>query len=225
MQSTYVFLDNIIAEVAKLFPFGYIHVGGDEIPKGAWKKSPAVLKLMRDKKLKNSREVQNYFFSRVDKILKKHKRKIIAWQEVIKAKNRLRKSTTFMAWKSLRDAKKIIKKQRPLIITAVQHLYFDQQYKRDKREPGHTWSTPVSTKKVYSLKPLQSSYVRGIQACLWSETLLNENIADYLTWPRALALSEVAWTKQKNRSWKSFYNRAFTKGIERLKVQNIHYRH
>jgi len=180
---------------------------------------------MQKKGLKNSREVQNYFFSRVDKILAKHKRKMIAWQEVIDAKNRLRKNTTFMAWKSIKDSYKITKQHRPLIMTAVQHLYFDQKYKRAKREPGHTWSTPVSTKKVYSLKPLQSGYVRGIQACLWSETLLNEKIADYLTWPRALALSEVAWTKQKNRSWKNFHKRAFGKGLERLKAQKIHYRH
>jgi len=79
----------------------------------------------------------------------------------------------------------------------------------------------VSTKKVYALKPPKSHYVRGVQACLWSETLLNENIADYLAWPRALALSEVAWTEEKNRKWRDFHTRAFGKGLQRLKAQGI----
>ena len=224
MESSYIFLDNVIAEVSKLFPFGYIHLGGDEIPKGAWKRSPAVQKLMKKKGLKNSKEVQNYFFARLDKILAKHKRKMIGWQEVIRGKNKLRKETTFMAWKSVKDAQKIIRQRRSVIMTPVQNLYFDQQYKRSKKEPGHTWSTPVNTKKVYALKPIKSAYLQGVQACLWSETLLNEKIADTLTWPRALALSEVAWTEQKNRKWRDFHKRAFGKGLKRLKMQGIRYR-
>ena len=224
LESTYIFLDNVISEVSKLFPFGYIHLGGDEVPKGAWVKSPAVKSLMKRKGLRNRKEVQSYFFARLDKILAKHKRKMIAWQEVIRTKNRLRTSSTFMAWKSVKDAKKIIGQHRSVIMSPVQNLYFDQQYRRGKKELGHTWSTPVNTKKVYALKPINSKYVRGVQACLWSETLLNERIADYLAWPRALALSEVAWTEQKNRNWKNFHKRAFGKGVKRLKVQKVYYR-
>jgi len=224
VESTYLFLDNVMAEVSRLFPFGYIHLGGDEIPKGAWKRSPAVKKLMRKKGLKNSKEVQNYFFARLDKILAKHKRQMIGWQEVARSKAKLRKESVFMAWKSAKAARKIIKQHRPVIMAPVQYLYFDQQHKRTKKEPGHTWSSPVSTKKTYSFKPAVSSYVKGVQACLWSETLLNEKIADYLTWPRALALSELAWTEQKKRKWRDFHTRAFGKGIERLKMQGVHYR-
>ena len=100
IESTYIFLENIISEISELFPFGYIHLGGDEIPKGAWKKSPAVHKLMKEKGLKNTKEVQNYFFTRLDKILAKHDRKMIAWQEVIQGKPKLRQENILMAWKS-----------------------------------------------------------------------------------------------------------------------------
>ena len=223
-ESTYIFLENVISEISKLFPFSYIHLGGDEVPKGAWRKSPAIHKLMHKKSLKNTKEVQNYFFTRLDKILAKHQRKMITWQEVKRKNSILRKETIFMAWKSSKASGKIIKQHYPVIMTPVQYLYFDQQYRRSKKEPGHTWSTPVSTQKTYAFKPIDSSYVRGIQACLWSETLLNEKIADYLAWPRTLALCEVAWTKQNNRIWKNFQKRAFGKGIERLKIQGIHYR-
>ncbi len=224
MESSYLFLDSVIAEVTNLFPFGYIHLGGDEVPKGAWEKSPAVKELMQKKGLKNRKEVQNYFFGRLDKILSKHHRKMIAWQEVLQGKPKLRKNGIVMAWKSPKAGIKAAKQGRNVIMAPVQYLYFDQQYTRSKGEPGHTWSTPVSTQKTYSFNPGNSSYIRGVQACLWSETLLNEKIADYLAWPRALALAELAWTEQKKRSWREFQKRASDRGLKRLKVQGIHYR-
>ena len=224
LESSYVFLENVFKEVAALFPFAYVHVGGDEIPKGAWVKSPVVKRLMHKKGFKNLKEVQGYFFSRVDKILKKEQRKMIGWQEVANYSKTLRKDNVFMSWKSATAAKSIIKKRRATILSPVQYLYFDQRYRKGKNELGHTWSTPVSTKKTYSFKPNTSSYVKGVEACLWSETLLSEKIADYLTWPRALALAELAWTEQKGRAWNSFYRRAFGVGVQRLKRQGIHYR-
>jgi hexosaminidase len=224
IESTYIFLENIISEVSELFPFGYIHLGGDEIPKGAWQKSPAVHKLMRKKGLNNTKEVQNYFFTRLDKILAKHDRKMIAWQEVIDGKPNLRKENILMAWKSSKAGSDMIKKRLNVIMAPVQYLYFDQQYTRSKKEPGHTWSTPVSTQKTYSFNVNNSPYIRGVQACLWSETLLTEKIADYLAWPRTFALAELAWTEQKSRNWKEFQQRASTEGLERLKAQGISFR-
>ncbi len=223
-ESSYIFLENVISEVSRLFPFGYIHLGGDEVPKGAWKKSPAVQKLMQKKGLKNTKEVQNYFFTRLDKILAKYHRKMIAWQEVTGGKAKLRRSDIFMAWKSSKSGRKIIRKHRNVIMAPVQYLYFDQQYTRSKKEPGHTWSTPVSTQKTYTFNPGNSSYIRGVEACLWTETALNEKIADYLAWPRTLALSEVAWTQQKKRNWKEFQKRASDAGLKRLRAQGVHYR-
>jgi len=223
LESSYTFMENIISELTEIFPFSYIHIGGDEVPKGAWKKSPAVQKLMKKKRLKSMREVQNYFFARIDTILKKHHRKMIAWQEVLKGKISVRDNAIFMAWKSVQASKNIIKQKRNVIMSPVQYLYFDQQYRRKKGELGRTWSTPVSTKKVYSLAPVHSSYVQGVHACLWSEIVMNESIADYLTWPRALALAEVAWTKPKLRVWKEFQYRLKHTGLPRLKVQGIHY--
>ncbi len=224
IESSYIFLENIILEVSRLFPFTYIHLGGDEVPKGAWEKSPAVNKLMQKKGLKNAKEVQDYFFTRLDNILAKHHRKMVAWQEVTDGKAKLRQNNIFMAWKSQKAGKKLIRQHHNVIMAPVQYLYFDQQYIRNKKEPGHTWSTPVSTKKTYSFDPGNSSYIYGVEACLWSETLLNEKIADYLAWPRILALSELAWTEQKKRNWKEFQKRASDSGLKRLKVQGVHYR-
>jgi hexosaminidase len=220
LESTYMMLEGIVREVAALFPFGYIHLGGDEVPKGAWRGSPAVKKLMRQKNLKSNKEVENYFFSRMDKIAAKYGKHIAGWQEITDGRPAIHRSSLIIAWKSPKAGKKIIQKGYPTIMAPVQYLYFDQQYVRSRKEPGHTWSTPVSLHKAYSFSP--PSQARGIEACLWSETLLNEHLADYLTWPRALALSEVAWSITKN--WNDFRRRVKEKGLPRLKVQEIHYR-
>jgi len=224
LESTYRFMEHIIAEVSRLFPFGYIHLGGDEVPKGAWEHSPSVKKLMRRKGLKSKRAVANYFFSRMDSIAAQYGKKIVVWQEVLKGKPNLREDTIFMAWQNPKSGYRTIKQHRNTLMAPVQYLYFDQQYVRSKKEPGHTWSTPVSTRKTYSFNPGTSRYLKGVHACLWSETLLNKQIADYLAWPRTLALSEVAWTAQKHRNWHNFKRRMQGKGLERLQVQGIHYR-
>ena len=180
---------------------------------------------MKKEGFKNGREVQNYFFARLDQILAKHHRKMIAWQEVIQGKPKLRQDTVIMAWKSPKAGIRAIKQHRNVIMAPVQYLYFDQQYTRSKSEPGHTWSTPVSTRQVYSFHPpTDSSYLYGIQACLWSETLLGKKIADYLAWPRTFALAEIAWTRRDHQNWGNFKKRAYGKGLQRLKVQNIKYR-
>jgi len=224
IESTYLFMKNVMAEVSALFPFSYIHLGGDEVPKGAWSNSPAVQKLMRREGLRGKRDVENYFFSRMDKILARYGKKMIAWQEVFSDKAVLRKSAVLMAWKNPKSGFRAIREGRNTIMAPVQYLYFDQQYVRSKKEWGHTWSTPVSTQKVYRFNPKNSHYLKGVHACLWSETLLNEKIADYLAWPRVLALSELAWTEEKQKNWQKFKARVLTKGFERLKRQKIHYR-
>jgi len=230
LESSYRFLDGVLSEVSRLFPFGYIHVGGDEVPRGAWKGSPAVAKLMREKGFKSIREVERYFFGRLDRILARHGKRMAGWQEVIQGDPHVRRSSLIMAWKSPKSGAVAAQKGYPTVMAPVQFLYFDQQYVRSKAEPGHTWSTPVSLKKAYSFHPLSAvgrggrRHVEGVQACLWSETLLNEKIADYLAWPRAFALAEIAWTEEKNRHWSDFKKRVYGKGVERLKAQHIHYR-
>jgi len=231
LKSTYVFLDNIIQEVVTLFPFKYIHLGGDEVPKDAWKNSPSVKRLMQNKHLTNNNEVQGYFFTRMDKILEKYHRTLIGWQEIRRSNAKLRDKTIIMAWRSDGKGIKNVNKGKNVIFSPAQFLYFDQQYIKSKDEYGHTWAGPTDTKEVYSYQPLHTkittknrAYVKGVHACLWSETALTEQIADYLVWPRALAFSEVAWGSNKLKSWQQFQSYALPKGLQRLHVQKIHYR-
>ncbi len=231
LKSTYLFLDKVIEEVTTLFPFAYIHLGGDEIPKGAWSKSPAVARLMQKEHLHNMKEVEAYFFTEVDRVLEKHDRKLIAWQEVRAHNSALRDDTVIMAWRGDGAGKKAAENAQKVIMAPAEYLYFDQQYREGKNEYGHTWAGPTDTKEVYGYDPtaaLRSSeaaqFVQGVHGCLWSETALTEEIADYLAWPRILALSEVGWSDQETRQWSDFKRRAFESGIKRLERQHIRYR-
>ena len=231
LESTYTFIDNVVQELTEIFPFSYIHLGGDEVPKHAWKGSPSVQRLMQREDLKNRDQVQAYFFSRLDKILHKHYRKLIGWQEIRRADSQLRKETIIMAWRGDNKGVRSVNKGQNVIFSPADFLYFDQQYVTSKEEYGHTWAGPTDTKEVYSYQPLHPSikainmqYVKGVHACLWSETALTEKIADYLMWPRTLAFSEVAWGSNKEKSWIHFKVFSLPKGLERLKAQNINFR-
>ena len=229
LESSYTFLEHVVGELATLFPFEYIHLGGDEIPKGAWKASPSVQKLMKEKGLKSTKAVQGYFFTRADSILKKHHKKLVAWQEILGYGATLRDETIVMSWRDNGAEKRALNAGKKVVASSAKFLYFDQQYRKAKNELGHTWAGPTDTKEMYNYKiPLKKAASKqnflGIHGCLWSERAPNENIADYLTWPRLFGLSEVAWSHPTKRTWTHFKQRVIQKGFKRLDAQNINYR-
>ena len=231
LESSYQFIDGLIEELTTLFPYPYIHMGGDEVPSGAWVGSPSVKLLMKTYNLQNSSEVQGYFFQRVDAILAKHNRTLIAWQEAKRNNSQLRKETVFIAWRGNKSVKRLLKSTNNLLLAPATYFYYDQQYVKVKGELGHTWAGPTDTKELYSyqtqqLKGLASSKsaIYGLHSCLWSEHAHSEAIADYLVWPRALAFSELAWSPVDGLDWNNFEQRIDASALRRLEMQNVQYR-
>ncbi|MGB5965611.1 MAG: family 20 glycosylhydrolase, partial [Sulfurimonadaceae bacterium] len=153
------------------------------------------------------------------------------WQEVREDNSALRDDTIVMAWQGNGAGIKAAKNHHKVIMSPAQYLYFDQQYIKSKDEFGHTWAGPTDTKEAYSYDPIanisttkQAHSIQGVHGCLWTETALTENIADYLAWPRTFSLSEIAWSSQKQRNWNDFKSRAFGEGLKRLDSQKIKYR-
>lgn len=231
LESTYIFMEKVIEEVSVLFPFDYIHLGGDEIPQGAWQNSPAVARLKQKEHLDNNAEVEGYFFTKMEKILAAYNRKLIGWQEIGEHQTRLRDDTIVMAWKGNGREIEALHNGNKVVMSPASKLYFDQQYVKSTDEPGHTWAGPTDTEEVYAYNPATdlngaeaSTSIIGVHACLWSERLFNEQLADYMTWPRALALSEIAWNGDRQRRWPMFKERAFGNGLQRLEQQKINFR-
>ncbi len=211
---TFAFLDDVFAEVAALFPDSpYIHIGGDEAPKTQWEQSAYARKVMADNNLKNAHELQSYFVKNVEKIVNKHGKKIIGWDEI--NEGGLSKTATMMVWRDWKWADFAINNGNDVVITTNSHLYFDYGQPGFPKTPEYDYiGSNIPWEKVYSLDPVPQGitgdklkHVLGVQANVWCEYIPNLPKWQYHVFPRAIALSEVAWTPLDRKDQNDFVNR------------------
>ncbi len=228
-ESNYKMIDTIFKEVAGLFPFGYVHIGGDEVNYRLWSRSKRIEMMMKQKHLKNMRQVQGYFTLRLNGILRKYGKKMVGWNEILGG-GKLPKDTTVMSWTGVKPGISAAKRGYHVIMSPGPYTYFDMKYP-GPGERGHWWAGRISTQKVYSfdpigitnLPPVARQNIVGVEACLWSEFVENRQRIEYQTFPRLCALCEVEWTAQKRRSWDNFRTRMM-KELYRLSVQDVLFR-
>lgn len=222
-------LDAIVGELAELFPFEYIHTGGDEVNSRAWAGCPRCKALMNREKFTSLSQLQGYFIRRYEKILSKHGRKMIGWEEI--ANDGLSRDSAIVAWHSGEPGYKAVAAGRDVVFAPGPFCYFDMKESASDTW-GHTWAGIVPLSKVYSFDPFarpgltakQKSHVLGVQACLWTEFITSHERADYKTWPRLCALAEVGWTPQSRRSFTEFMDRLEAGQLPRLKLLGVAYR-
>ena len=228
-DENYKMLDAIVGELADLFPFEYIHVGGDEVNSRAWAGCPRCKALMNREKFTSLGQLQGYFIRRYEKIVSKHGRKMIGWEEI--ANDGLSRDSAIVAWHSGEPGYKALAAGRNAVFAPGPFCYFDMKESANDTW-GHTWAGIVPLSKVYSYDPFarpgltakQKSHVLGVQACLWTEFITSHDRADYKTWPRLCALAEVGWTPQSRRSFTDFMGRLGPEHLERLKELGVAYR-
>lgn len=230
LENTYTVIDNILTEVAALFPSETIHVGSDEIPKGVWATSPRCIALMASLNLKNSDELQHYFFTRIQHILQTKNKKMAGWGEIVQH-GELDPSTTVYSWFNEKAGLNAAERGYPVIMSPAKYVYFDLAYNADPKEPGFVWAGFVDTFQVYSYQPIQTSWpesithhIQGIQGALWSENINSRQRLDYLAFPKMLALAEVAWTPKERRNWVNFSERLGKLHLQRLDNYGVNYR-
>lgn len=226
-ESNYKMLEDIIAEIAHLFPSKYIHIGGDEVNYSAWKNCPDCNALMEKMGMKEPAELLGYFVKRMENIVEKHDKHMAGWDEIIDGE-KLRPETRVYAWKSVDRGINAVMKGQPTVMQPSQFCYLDM--KQSEVERGHNWAGIVTLEKTYSFDPAAKNQipdslnylVLGVQGGLWTE-LLNKpaRFIEYQTFPRLASLAEVGWTNQELRDWNDFkhriekkhYNRMFNMGI------------
>lgn len=209
-ESTYTFLDDVIGEIAALFPSKYIHIGGDECNKGNWKKCPYCQKVKADNGLKDEEELQSYFIQKVHELVKAHKKTMIGWDEILSGKGA--PGATIMAWRRGRYSPQITAPQKgyPTIMTSYKYMYISQVQGPSVSEPeGPKVVLPLS--KVYGHEPVpqelteaEKKLVLGNQASLWGEFTPTEEHCEYMLYPRALASAEVSWSLPESKDWNRF---------------------
>ena len=206
-ENVYTFLDKVLTEVAKLFPFEYIHMGGDETFKTFWENSDAIKALMQKEGLKNMEEVQSYFEKRVEKIVESKGKKFMGWDEILEGG--LAPDAVVMSWRGMAGGIQAAKMGHEVVMSPTTFAYLDYMQGDPAIEP-HIYAT-LRLKKAYEFEPVPDSvdpkYILGGQANLWTEQVYNMRHAEYMTWPRALAISEDVWSQKEHKNWDSFVSR------------------
>jgi len=203
-DSTYWFLDKVFTEVAALFPFEYIHIGGDECFKGFWQNDSATVQFMRDQGLKDVNELQSYFVKRVEQLLKSKGKKLLGWDEILEGG--LAPEATVMSWRGMDGGIAAATENHHVVMSPTNHAYLDL-YQGDPAIEPPTYSS-LRLKDVYGFEPvpkgIDASLVLGGQGNLWTESVPTWRHAEYMLWPRSLALAEVLWSPAEKKDWESF---------------------
>jgi hexosaminidase len=203
-EKVYTFLDKVFTEVAQLFPFEYIHVGGDECAKNFWEKNPQILELMKKENLKTLDEVQSYFEKRVEKIVESKGKKVIGWDEILEGG--LAPNAAVMSWRGMKGGIEAAKMGHEVVMAPTTFAYLDYMQSDVMTEPPVYASLRLS--KSYEFEPIpegvNAKYIKGGQANLWTEQVYNMRQAEYMTWPRALAIAETVWSPKEKKNWNTF---------------------
>ena len=207
-EETFIFFEGVLTEVIDLFPSPYIHIGGDEAQKTRWSACSKCQARIKNEGLENEEELQSYFIKRIEKFVKSKGRKIIGWDEILEGG--LAPDATVMSWRGEEGGIKAAQQKHEVIMTPVNMLYFNlAQYSPELEGIGH--GEILNLKTVYNYNPVpevlneeEQKLIKGVEACLWTEYVYTEAQAIDRLLPRALALSEIAWTETKNKDWKRF---------------------
>ena len=213
-EETFTFLENVLTEVMELFPSEYIHVGGDEAGKSAWKTCPKCQKRMKDEHLANVDELQSYLIHRIEKFLNNHGRRLLGWDEILQGG--IAPNATVMSWRGEEGGIAAVTSGHHAIMTPGAYCYLDSYQDAPYSQPEAIGGY-LPLKKVYTYDPVpasltaeQAKLVYGVQGNLWVEYIPTPEHVEYMIYPRILALAEVAWSAPERKSWSDFHTRALS---------------
>ncbi len=210
-EKTFTFLEDVLTEVMALFPSQYIHIGGDECPKDSWKASEFCQNLIKEKGLGDEHGLQCYFFSRIDSFLTSKGRKLIGWDEILEGG--LSPNATVMSWRGTEGGVQAARQKHDVIMSPNSYYYLDY-YQADPATEPLAIGGNLSLEKVYSYEPYadditeaEKPYILGVQGNLWTEYIATPEKAEYMLFPRALAIAETGWSKEGEKDYEEFLKR------------------
>ncbi len=187
-DSTFTFLENVLAEVMTIFPGPYIHIGGDEAIKDQWKASPKIQQKIEALGLKNEEELQSFFMKRIEAFVNANGRKVIGWDEIIEGG--LSSNVTVMSWRGMEGGITAAKSGHDVIMAPIQYTYFWFNQGDSSREPLSAGGY-LPMEKVYSFEPVDASltpeeakHVLGAHGSAWAEYMVNEAMVEYMVFPQ-----------------------------------------
>lgn len=203
-DTVYAFIDDVVREISAITPGPYFHIGGDE--SHVTKKRDYI-----------------YFVERVEKIVQKHGKRMIGWDEVATAD--IDSTSIAQWWASEENAKKAVEKGMQLIVSPAKKAYLDMQYDTLSKHGLH-WAAYIPVDTAYVWNPdtyggIPKENILGVEAPLWSETISNIDELEYLAFPRVLGYSELSWSTEENRDWEDYKARLANQApfLDRMNVK------
>ena len=206
-EKVYEFMDKVMTEVAQLFPYPYIHVGGDEAPHNFWQKNPQVQELMKREGLTTIPQVQSYFEKRLEKIIQSKGKKMMGWDEILEGG--ITPTTALMSWRGTKYGIEASRSGHYVVMSPTTYAYIDYMQGDISTEPPVYSSLRLN--KAYQFDPVppeaDARYILGGQANLWTEQVYNIRQVEYMTWPRGFAIAESVWSPKEKKNWENFVNK------------------
>lgn len=225
-EKVFAFLEDVLAQVMELFPSTYIHIGGDEVRKQRWKACSKCQERIQSEKLRDEHELQSYFIQRIERFINSKGRTIIGWDEILEGG--LAPHATVMSWRGIQGGIQAARLHHQVIMTPCPPLYFDYYQSQSPDEPlairGYS-----TLKDVYEYEPIpqeldaqEARYIIGVQANVWTEYIQTTPHVEYMTYPRAIALAEIAWSRAESKNYDDFVNR-LKRNRTHLQAMHVYY--
>ena len=240
-ESSLRFLEDVLDEVCALFPSPVIGIGGDEAVYTRWEQCPRCRAVMEREGLTKASELQGWLTNVVARMAARRGRTVLGWEEIIQ-RGRVETPVTALIWHNVADTIQATRTGHKAVLTPCTHLYFDFPEGATPGEVKHaTWMPPIPLEKTYGIEVNDhspSSTVVGVQGSMWADQFIHgttlqeiplidenrsERYMEYFTFPRLLALAEVAWTPKALRSYPSFLSR-LSRQYARLDAKGCGYR-
>ena len=209
-EQTFQFLDDVLTEVAQLFPGKYIHIGGDEVPKEPWKNDATCQALMKREGFKNEEELQSWFIRRIEKIVSAKGKTILGWSEILQGG--LAQNATVMDW--IGGGREAASQGHDVVMSPKTHCYLDFYQSRNRTAEPRAIGGFLPLQTVYAFEPIPAKlapefhqHILGAQGNIWTEYISNLKQVEYMAFPRLAALAEVTWSPKEVRQYDDFLRR------------------
>ncbi|MFC1653092.1 beta-N-acetylhexosaminidase [Planctomycetota bacterium] len=223
-ESTIQFMQDVLTEVLDLFDSPFIHIGGDEAPKTQWKESARVQARMEELGIPDEHALQSWFIKRMDTFLTERGRRLIGWDEILEGG--LAPGATVMSWRGQKGGVAAAQAGHDVVMAANGYTYFDY-YQGDRETEPLAIGGNLPLERVYSFDPVpadlsaaEAVHILGVQGQVWTEYIPTPEHAEYMAFPRACALSEVAWTPVSKKDYQNFDQR-LRQHMQRLQVLDV----
>jgi hexosaminidase len=226
-EETFTFLQNVLSEVAALFPGRYVHIGGDEVQKEGWRHSAEAQAIMKREGLKDEDQLQSYFVRRIERFLAAKGKLTIGWDEILEGG--LAPNAIVMSWRGEAGGIEAARLKHKVIMSPSDYCYFDYNQGDPKREPASIGGF-IPLEKAYGYDPIpkemkgnERQYILGAQANVWTEYIATPEYLEYMLFPRLLAFSEAVWSPIEGKDYGDF-RRRLAYQFDRLDKQDVHFR-